>query len=441
MNFAIKRNRLICFLLIIFWYISLYPGRLSYDSSEAIRMIQRGESTSLWTNSFFHFLRITSFFGNQIYIPSLICICGLAFSLGYFISSIGLSVRIRSFASIAVFSSPLFGVFGVTVSHDVFQAIGIILLISIELRKQKNLDISRVTKCILVTSLLMSHFGIFLGIFYILRLFFIKKFKENFLFILLFLIIYSISSLGITKFDNSWYYVPMITDIKCIAQHPDAELSDTDWQKLRILAPENEWKNPVSCRIGDYLVSALPSIQIYNLSRTEWIKLYLNSITHNPYIFIYAHIQRSTVALPPPFFQSPQNQVSRDYLKPIGFGSNSELQQGLELLHTSIDEISVANRISILKPFEYLALLPAFLVNQASWFWAWGGLWLWPIAFLWHKKSKGVSNMFATLYPIILLHLFLFALSPVSSGRYVMSTILLGYLASAVLLFEKIENS
>ena len=39
--------------VVVFWYLAFFPGRLGYDYSLAIRMIQEGESTDWWTSTFF----------------------------------------------------------------------------------------------------------------------------------------------------------------------------------------------------------------------------------------------------------------------------------------------------------------------------------------------------------------------------------------------------
>ena len=113
--------------IIAFWYLSLFPGRLGYDYSLAIKMIQQGKSTDWWTSLFFWYLKISSFNGNSIFVPALLGLISLAFSLVFLISAFSQSLKVRMWAVIVISLTPLFGVFGVTVSHDVFQTAGIII--------------------------------------------------------------------------------------------------------------------------------------------------------------------------------------------------------------------------------------------------------------------------------------------------------------------------
>ena len=155
-----------------------------------------------------------------------------------------------------------------------------------------------------------------------------------------------------------------------------------------------------------------------------------------------AHLQRSRGALPPPFFQGPENQVDLDISKPLGQGTNIALQSGPELLHPSIDEPSVDVSIGMFKPFEILAQIPTLIINQASWFWGWGGFWLLPIIYFWLKNftNSRILPRILSLYPIFLLHTSLIILTPGSLGRYYMSTILIGIVVCIVMFLEFLKN-
>jgi hypothetical protein len=169
---------------------------------------------------------------------------------------------------------------------------------------------------------------------------------------------------------------------------------------------------------------------------------FLSIVIKNPLIVIQAHIQKSLGALPPPFFPGPQNQVDQNIDNPVGYGVNTALQKGPELLHPSIDEPSVAIKVKFLLPLQAIAQALTFLVNQASWFWAWGGLWLWPILFFYVSSLRltRVSHLFVSLLPIFLLHAGNVVLGPGPLGRYYMSTILVGVSLSISLLFSWIEK-
>ena len=94
------------------------------------------------------------------------------------------------------------------------------------------------------------------------------------------------------------------------------------------------------------------------------------------------------------------------------------------------------------KPFEILAQIPTLIINQASWFWGWGGFWLLPIIYFWIKNftNSRILRIILSLYPIFLLHTTLIILTPGSLGRYYMSTILIGIIVSIVMFLQFLKN-
>jgi hypothetical protein len=122
----------------------------------------------------------------------------------------------------------------------------------------------------------------------------------------------------------------------------------------------------------------------------------------------------------------------------VGLNTNIALQLGPEVLHPSIDYLPLKLDINFLKPLESIALLGSFLVNQASWFWGWGGLWLWPILiyFLFRLKERNPSVLIHLTYPVLITHAVIIAVGPIPAPRYVMSTILIGNVILFFLLSE-----
>jgi hypothetical protein len=106
----------------------MFPGRLGYDYALAIRMIQNGESTNWWTGIYFWFLRLTTFYGQSIYITSLIGLVSITYALWYFLSSVVENRKILERSFLITLCFPIVGVFGVTVSHDIFQSAGLLIL-------------------------------------------------------------------------------------------------------------------------------------------------------------------------------------------------------------------------------------------------------------------------------------------------------------------------
>jgi len=238
----------------------------------------------------------------------------------------------------------------------------------------------------------------------------------------------------------------MLIDIKCIVQHEDVEVDQSDWIVLERYATKAQWLTKTSCSNPDELAAPLDlglvKKQDLSLNR-DLIRVFISLTSQSPAIPLVSHIQRSRVALPPPFFQPPTNQIPWDVSIPLGEGTNAALQSGPGLLHPSVDESSVDHNVKILIPLELIAQALTLLINQASWFWGWGGLWLWLLIYfvVTRLRELKISNLLFSLSPTLLLHLSLFLIGPSSLGRYVMSTILQGSILLVILINERLERN
>ena len=429
-----------------FWYLSLFPGRLGFDYSETIRLIQRGESTDWWTALFFWFMKLSSFWGKSIYISSFLCLLILTISIKFFISSIPAPITVLRKVHLSFILTPLYGVFGVTVSHDVTQTAGILIALGLQFRKYSKVFLSRKQELIyslIASVLLLTTKTGYVVVFFLIAQFFLEKKSKQAIFITLSIsFIYICSSFGIKQDASNLVYQPFLADLKCIAQHPEARLTNRDWAFLELYADKAIWTKPISCASMDGAMVSFDATKFADYSNTDFVKKYLNIVFKNPAIAIMAHIQRSSNALPPPFFQVPLNQVDLNVNNPIGLNTNTMLQQGPELLHPSIDEPSVKIKTGFLRYLEAIALLPAFVINQASWFWGWGGMWCWVLLIYALKTLQifKIRKLLMLYYPVITTHLTLFLVGPVSVPRYVMSSILIGVILSLTLLFSNNFN-
>lgn len=431
--------------IVSFWYVALYPGRLGYDYALAIRMIQNNESTNWWTGIYFWFLRIFTFGGQTIAVVSLIGIVILAYSLYYFLKSIIEDRSLFQRTYIAILFFPLFGNFGVTVSHDVFQASGIIVFLGVlnEVRKG-NVSERLVALHFFLGSLLIitTQTGL-LTVFAMAFLFLFTRFRKL-AFVAPFALVISLSGnigVGPSIIPHPIHNI-LLSDIRCVSQHPEAMISESDWQVLNEISKKKNWLTPLSCSNADQLISTLRIPATFPLSNSKLVSTYLRIAFDNPLIVLQAHIQRSLGALPPPFFRGPENQVDQNIQNPVGLGTNTALQKGPEILHPSIDEDSVDSRVSFLKPLEALAQISIFLFNQASWFWGWGGLWLWPIVVFYIRFiPKWSWGKLATLLcPILLLHFIQVVVGPGPLGRYYLSTILVGVSLSIAMTIRNLDR-
>ena len=440
---------------LLFWYLALFPGRLGYDYALAIRLIQRGESTNFWTGLYFYFLKVTTFDGNSIALTSLIGIVTLASSLWWFIHSIPIKSLVLRRIFLIICCTPFVGVFGVTVSHDVFQTSGILLMLGITLRTfLRNYCFNFKTFAIFNLSILLlltTHSGLVISLSALSMLLLLKKYRFLIFSILLLVVTVIVSNLGFSVDSRSSGVNFLLADLRCISQHPEARITPAEWIDLNGIAPIAQWKNPISCTSGDAQLANMSLNYREAKFDSAFIRLYFAIAARNPAITMMAHLQRSRGALPPPFFQGPDNQVNLDPSVPIGIHSNIAIQDGPELLHPSIDEPSVNKKIPILKPLEFVAQIPTFLVNQASWFWGWGGLWLWPIAifYVYFLRIRKVRHLLILIQPMAINHLLMVILGPGPLGRYYMSSILVGIICTLAILLSlpgvrkevQIENS
>jgi hypothetical protein len=429
-----------------FWYISLFPGRIGADPVAAVQLIEQGKSTDWWTALYFWFLRITTFNGQSIWLTSLFSIITLYCSMIYILYS--LPEKRARIDRIAFFMciSPLFGNFAVNINHDVFFTSGIFLILGYSLRVhlKRNRKFDKFVPYLSIVLFLNSKTGYVLILCLTVYVVLVHKNAiRAFGLILLSVFIFAVTSLGVTKTTVPFHYLPFLADIKCVTQHAEARVTDNQWKYLEQISSIENWKEPTTCSSMDLALDELASINYKAIQPIEFMNNYLSIATKNPAIVIQAHLQRGSIALPPPFFQGPQNQVDRDVNNPVGLNTNIALQLGPEVLHPSIDYLPLKLDINFLKPLESIALLGSFLVNQASWFWGWGGLWLWPIFiyFLFRLKERNPLVLIKLTYPIIITHAALIAIAPIPAPRYVMSTILVGNIVLLFLLSELFANT
>jgi hypothetical protein len=325
---------------------------------------------------------------------------------------------------------------------------GILILTALSIRQIRKIEIPIRLQYLIVISayamLVTTKIGLLIVAVDLFMKLLIREFRVFLVSGLLIALISSVSGIGITKYDSSTNTVTMVADLKCIAQHPEARLTNSDWEFLETIAPRKEWLVSLSCTTVDDPVGSLQSINRDSMKlNTAFIRNYISIIIKNPSIAGMAHIQRSRGALPPPFFQGPDNQVELNAKIPIGEGTNIALQNNFAFLHPSIDEPSVDLQVPLLKPFELVAQGLMFIFNQASWFWGWGALWLWPVVYYFLTRLPGLTNRkrLKPLVPIAVLHVMLVAIGPGPMARYVMAATILGVTLTILLILEWNEKN
>lgn len=437
----LTRARALLLASILIWWVALFPGRLGYDYALLARIIREGEQTSWWGASYFWLFKITTLNAQFLGFISLLSILALAHAISHFVRSLISDSKLGDKILLFVYLTPFFGVFGLTVSHDVFQSSGIILLTSILIRNHTgsiNKTTLRISLPLCGIYLTTTQYGIV--IFVLATLFLSRKYFSFFVAsVAIGVFVSFISNLTIVQeskltLQKQFFIRDLILiDLKCITQHDGAEITTEEWVFLETFAKKEAWKEKVSCSNPDVLAAPLKLRDTEAPLDFALIENAARIFSRQPAIPVMSHIQRSRVALPPPFFQPPDNQVELDVNKPIGLGTNTALQNGPGLLHPSIDDEVLGQRPSFLRPLEGIALLPAFIVNQASWFWSWGGLWFYPLMiFTLGITKRRTFAVLGILAPSVLLHLVIVLVGPSSLGRYVMSTILMGFICMVI---------
>jgi len=429
----------------LFWFFITFPGRAGFDTVYAIQLMRDGQTTNWWTAWYFRILQVLTLNGRVIWIFSLVGILILTLSFLYFVKSIPISNKTRNFAFYGTVFSPIFGVFGVTVQHDVLQTSGLLILIALEIRQSRNFETTSGEKMVLysMSFLLMatSHAAVIAVTLAVLVLLIrYRKVGMALLLSLGFSLFTVVSAAGI---DSSWMkygkFDSVLLDLKCIAQHPHARITPSQAAFLETMLPRERWETPQSCSsLSDMPFKEELSYENVGLHES-FIKTYLMISLQNPSLWAQSHIVRTVIALPPPFFRSPENMVDLDYSKPVGEGTNWALQKGNNIvIHPSIDDPSLKVEIPVLHQLDFLLVQSlSFLINQASWFWGWAGLWLWPsMLLLFFTASLGRKTFidFITCsYPILSLHLFYVAFGWGPTPRHLQITIIVGIFASLLL--------
>ena len=436
--------------LFFLWYISCFPGKLNFDSSELIRLILDERQTAWWGASFYWYVYFTSFKGEQIFVSSFVSLVVYTFALRKLSQKLPTSSNIQRRARIIFMMTPIYGTFGVTVSHDVFLVSGILLLFSELIDQRSIIDFSYIPniKIVLLAFILLmtNQAGIVIALTCCLILYFRMPIKLALLLPVIFLI-YFAPKLAINESFAENHIVGslnrvMLSDIKCVAQHPEISESEIiDWGLLNYSSLAN-WKKPVSCSSIDLAMIALGPVNYPSHLDKSLYSSYLSVIARAPAVVLMSHIQRSQNALPPVLFPTPENQVNQNPDLPIGITSNLAIQDGPILLHPSVDLDSVDIDNKLTKILSVPSQTLTFLVNQASWFWGWGGFWNLFIALivLLHARCVKIRDIVFLTSPFLIQHLIIFSLGAGSIGRYVMCSISAGFFLAIVMALEALNK-
>lgn len=349
----------------VFWYVSLFPGRLGSDPVKAILLMRQGSSTDWWTAQYFWVLKLTSINGQHIWLASLISLVVLYMCASYFIFSLPENYSDLQKTRFIICLSPLFGNFAVNISHDVFFTSGILLTVGFTFRQYYKNTKPRDILVPFAASLALTNTksGFLIVMAFAFHFVYTKQVVSRMFPILTFTVVtFLVCSVGVTKTNVPMHLLPALADLKCVAQHPEARLTTEEWRYLEKIYPLEQWKNPKTCSSMDDALIETSNDGLYQIELKPFLKSYISISLKNPAIVIQAHLQRSSVALPPPFFQGPQNQVDRNINNPVGLNTNIALQLGPSVLHPSVDLPDQKVDSNLLKPLESIALLASFFL-------------------------------------------------------------------------------
>ena len=448
----IKRNYFeVC--VFLFWYVALFPGLLPFDTAEAIRITQIGQSSNWWTRLYFEILSFTSLGGRSIAITSGLGLLTLFFSLYLFVNSILFLSKIyrkRLFRFLLL--NPLIGYSGMTVSHDVTLVSGILIILATELefRYRSNYQYER---SVLARWIMLIFAYILLSTNYIgwifallhLALLVKRRFLSKvislsliFAFVAIFLNFGLASNLGY-KFDGP--ALPFFADLKCITSYKDAELTSKDKDFLLSLAVVDFWQERVDCSTIDNTIQAANKyrVQVPNLN-LNFLRGYFEIATKNPRITWFSHSQKALQALPPPLSTFAWNQNLDLKLRAERDGFFYWEYNAIEVVHLSVDEISVQVKLpEVWQRFQDFVLFGGLMINAGSWFWGWGGLWLLLFFVFGCIKYKFEMGKLALLCAVWLfpLHAFLFLMGPSPVPRYTLITLILGQVFFSMLFISR----
>jgi hypothetical protein len=414
-------------LVVSFWYLVFLPGRMSVDSQSTLNLIRQGGEASTQTAIYFRYLQILSLNGEILYLISLVNILTFYFASRFFCFKMfhDQSKKVLFFRIFLV--SPFFGFFGGMIQHELQFVSGCLILLA--LLKRDKFSGSKIT--LTSRSLGIASIGILLANFrwdgIVITLIFVFVFSHKKIWskiaisvTFLFIVFNQSVLLQVEKMPNAFKFAPLIGDIKCISSDPLVELGKEDLDFMKKLAGSNYGKffEPTACNFADHGFFVFESFQ---QSDTEFMKGYFSIALKNPMLILNAHIERSRQVLPPVLFRSPPNMFDfKD--DETQFPANT--RPGI--LHT-MKSIEPTNNLQELQSvLQSILNLPAYVINQRSNIWGWGGLWVSIIlAFNW------ISTRFVSREQvlIILAHLgFLFLTIPTIDARYLFLEMILGVL-------------
>lgn len=241
----------------------------------------------------FWFLRLSTFWGRQVWLASFLIALGFYFSLKFLVESFPISAKAKLWTRIVFSLSPIYGFWSVTVSHDATSAIGMMILIGVLLKLFETNSMNGLYKFILIgiLTMLTTFPGyIIVGVFVLFILF--KERKVGVLATLFAFGLIVFSPIGIDPTRSDVKFRPFLVDIKCVVQHEESVIHLETWRILEKIAPKENWLLETSCASMDGAVSTITTEgrSLAPLSWSEIMPAYFQLLRDNPAIVLMGHI-------------------------------------------------------------------------------------------------------------------------------------------------------
>jgi hypothetical protein len=415
----VATNRYLAIVLSATWYLILFPGRVHVDSEYQLGLLRAGETTSQWTGIWFRYLQVLTINGRTIVLATFLCAVLTFFTVQKIVSIICREKTVGYLTLNLLYITPLIGYSSVTLNHDIVSSCGT-LLTFITLFVEEKRSKKRIIFLVFQISLALTSFIGLIGIVVIFFIFLTKhRTRHASTSVTIFLSIILVCSLNIIAIQRpplSVVLLPIIADVKCIAQSNNSVITERDWAVLRKIQNEKSWREIESCSSANIALNQEFKNEAIG---QEFIEAYIRIAQQNSLKIVQAHILRSSSAIPAPFLipQSPVYALSEGT-------SQLGMQQQNGLLLTS-RSLHGDTGIPVIKQLEPVVMLVATFVNFFSHIIGWGGLMI-LVLFL-APAAKGIERK-KLLVVLLSMHSFLFLWSPVNDNRYLLTTNLVAWI-------------
>ena len=422
-------------LSLVLYFVFQFPGRIGADANTAMALMRSGNSTSNWTELYFWFLKILTFNGHFIALVSFVGFAFFIFSLHFLTNQLwNICVRRSPIVYYIFILSPLAGVYGMTVDHNLQATTGNIFLIGLLVKFYNQKRFTVTDYALIVFAIFLSAMS-FIGVAGLLGFFaslLITRFPiRNLLSLVLISVFVILGSTWLPAAPRSlgFKFTPLLMDIRCLVPNANVEISARDLEFLATLGPLETWKDPVSCIVAESSEFVRASVTQDN--QAEIIKIWLRLVRDNPRYVLLAHVQRASVALPPGISVPQPNGYETNLVLPLGSNTPRWLHTWDGVLDDSRYQTEeIQKQPAILSYLQYVVIFPTIILNNFSWFWGWGGLWL-LVASVVVMRRWGLRGM-PFLMPIYMSHAFFFVMSPTPNPRYTYLAIVTGLVMLSV---------